>query len=242
MKLPQFYNMISDSFWKLEKDIVNISNKIDDRDNCRRFTLSSVDYSRVIPCNKADEIISYIKDYSNYGFGRSILFYGQPGTGKSNLAKCVAKEFGRTLVISLEVLNDYPHKIISCLDLNPKVIILEDIDHSKIEENSELLHLLEEINNRKIILIATANEVKPFNPAFLRAGRFDKLIEINKLDEQVVLGLVDQDRDVFERVKDYPIASILEVMKRIKVEGKAATLAALADLEARHNSQRDCTL
>lgn len=181
----------------------------------------------------------YLDKYKKLGLGRSVLFYGPPGSGKTNIVKVVANSLDMKTV-RLQNLNEIRSKaIVDILDVfNPEAIVLEDIDHLYSYDISTLLEKIEKFNARGKYVLATANEVTKINGALLRPGRFDELIEITNAEPEYLKSVINDD-EVFEMVKEYPIAFIMEILKRIKAVGKAEAMANLDDIKKRvENSKK----
>lgn len=181
----------------------------------------------------------YLDKYKKLGLGRSILFYGPPGSGKSNIVKVVASSLDMKTV-RLQNLNEIRSKaVVDILDIfNPEAIVLEDIDHLYSYDISTLLEKIEKFNARGKYVLATANEVTKINGALLRPGRFDELIEITNADPEYLKSVINDD-EIFDLVKEYPIAFIMEILKRIKAVGKADAMANLDDIKKRvENSKK----
>ncbi len=182
-----------------------------------------------------------IKEYLDHGYCRSILFYGPPGTGKSSLIKgiCSKLEFKTLRINNLSQINTGDAADMICL-FNPDAIIIEDIDSVVVKDISSLLDRIEGFNKRLKVTFATANKFVKLDNALVRPGRFDLTREIKYLDENVVMDLVDGDRDLYELVRTFPAAYIAEFMKRVKVKGKEWALANKQDLEDRIESIEKC--
>jgi hypothetical protein len=141
--------------------------------------------------------------YKTYGITHKlgILLYGNPGTGKSTLAKALASYFSYTLytLTPLELTQDVLDEIRSTSD--PLIVLFDDIDclvsgrevetnKSSSEEHTtsskgvlqRLLNLLDGVNSPdNIIFIATTNYIDRLDPALTRAGRFDISLEVEEL-------------------------------------------------------------
>lgn len=222
--------LFGDAFWKKMGDTVEMSYNPE----LLNPSISSAPEEEFVPSEKAIEISNELEKFILKGHNRSVLFYGPPGTGKSNIVKNVAARLGkRTLRINFShirhcstFLNEW---LLIC---QPDVLIIEDIDHAG-DGGESALTTLEKMNKNCKLLLTTANAITKLNDAVLRPGRFDKLVEINKMDDQVLLKIVGGDSEVFDLVKEFPIASIMEVMKRIEVLGRAEALQTIADIQQR---------
>lgn len=186
---------------------------------------------------QVDVISDKIKKYWSSSYSTSIILYGPPGTGKSNIARGISKTLGlKTLRMNIVDLynNGSSLDIKSVIDfLDPDLIIFEDIDYGYNDQVGEVLSKFESFSNEKKLIIATTNHISKLSDAFLRPGRFDEIIEVKTLDEKVVRKLVNNDEDIFEIVKDYPVAFINELVKRVNVFGKEEALNNLEDLKKR---------
>lgn len=195
------------------------------------------------PCFETDISKRYSKevmDYKEKGYNHSILFYGPPGTGKTSSAAVVIKDCSkRSLILTgIHELN-FRHLTNIISRLNPDSILIEDIDHCIDNNIGHLLSLLEFINKSNCILIATCNKIQFINDAIFRSGRFDELVSINTLPENVVRSFIP-DEEIFQQVKSFPIASILEVKKRIEVLGKKEAMRRLGDIKSRVERAQRC--
>lgn len=156
------------------------------------------------------EIVNFLKhpkDYSSMGakIPKGILLNGEPGTGKTLLAKAIAGEAG---VPFLQVTgSDFEERLVGvgasrvrslfqqAKKLAPCIIFIDEIDavaqnryddnnHSHSEQTlNQLLAEMDGFNSEdNVIVIAATNNIKVLDPAILRAGRFDRHIYIPKPD------------------------------------------------------------
>lgn len=172
-----------------------------------------------------------IQDYIKYGICRSVLFYGPPGSGKSNLVKNICFQLGlKTIRINniSQLSTDTVSEIIKIF--NPDAIILEDIDNVPSRDISQLLDKIENFSKKHKLLFATANKLSKLDNAVIRPERFDQTNRIFNLEKEVAFELVGRDNELYELVKDWPAAFITELMKRVKVKGKVYAFANMVDL------------
>jgi proteasome regulatory subunit len=133
---------------------------------------------------------------------KGVLFYGLPGTGKTLLAKAVASETNATFIriIAAELVQKfigegarYVREVFRLAkDKAPSIIFIDELDaigamrmedatSGDREVNRTLMQLLSELDGfddrKNVKFIGATNRADILDPALLRAGRFDRLIE-----------------------------------------------------------------
>ncbi len=143
---------------------------------------------------------------------KGILFYGPPGTGKTLLAKALAHETNATYIelVGSELVQKFIGEgaklVKSIFDLArkkaPSIVFIDEIDSiaaKRIEVGTSgerevqrtFMQLLAEIDGFKpldnVKVIAATNRIDIIDPALLRPGRFDRVIEIGlpKTDDAI---------------------------------------------------------
>ena len=138
-----------------------------------------------------------------------VLLYGPPGTGKTMLAKAVANQTDATFIKMAG--SELVHKFIGegaklvrdlfevARENEPAVLFIDEIDaiaskrtDSKTSGDAEvqrtMMQLLAEMDGfderGDIRIIAATNRFDMLDPAILRPGRFDRLIEVPKPNEE----------------------------------------------------------
>ncbi len=139
---------------------------------------------------------------------KGILLYGPPGTGKTLLAKAVANESEANFIAinGPEILSKWYGESEKTLrdifkkarQAAPCIVFIDEIDsiapvRGEAEEGTRATErivntLLTEMDGLKemknVIVIAATNRIDMLDPALLRAGRFDKIIEIPMPDKE----------------------------------------------------------
>jgi 26S proteasome regulatory subunit T2 len=133
---------------------------------------------------------------------KGVVLYGEPGTGKTLLAKAVANQTAATFlrVVGSELVQKYlgeGPKLVRELfrvadDLSPTIIFIDEVDAvgSKRHESSsggtreiqrtmlELLNQLDGFDERgDVKVIMATNKIESLDPALIRPGRIDRKIE-----------------------------------------------------------------
>lgn len=188
-----------------------------------------------VPVQKAKEQAEYIKKFFDKGINRSILYYGPPGSGKSNLIKGIVNELSARTIKFTDLFKLEVSSIIEIIKLyNPDCVIFEDIDHMSQQNTDFLLAQIEHFNTNVKLILASANRAHELDEPLIRPGRFDQTIPIIALDESVLKNILGpENQDIFEQVKMYPVAYIQEILKRIKALGKEEAMASLGDIYIR---------
>lgn len=140
---------------------------------------------------------------------KGALFYGFPGTGKTLLAKAVAHETRATFikVVGTELVHkfigegaEYVREIFNLAKKKaPTILFIDELDaigsirmddatSGDREVNRTLMQLLSELDGfderGNIKFIAATNRIDILDPALLRPGRFDRIVEFSLPDEK----------------------------------------------------------
>ena len=140
---------------------------------------------------------------------KGVLFYGPPGTGKTLLAKAVAKETNATFIkiVASEFVKKYigeGSRLVRevfqlAKEKAPSIIFIDEIDaiagkrlqsstSGDREVKRTLMQLLAEMDGFEsrgnIGIIAATNRPDILDPALLRPGRFDRIIEVPVPDDE----------------------------------------------------------
>lgn len=235
-KNEKAYAIVQEIFWKTYTSGQVIVGVESDEISFKEDTT----HGNFIKFKKCTEMAEYINEFYKKGVGRSILFYGPPGSGKTNLVKGITYCLSSKTMRFIDLSNLAASLVSEVLRIvNPDSVVLEDIDHMSNEEITDLLDKIEDFNNQKKMVFATANEVSKLDNALLRPGRFDEVVEINQLDEEVLRKIVGDDEEILEITRNFPVAFTVELLKRIQVLGKEVALQNMDDIIDRIENIKD---
>lgn len=138
--------------------------------------------------HKLRDFIQQHRRYINDVVPMAYLFVGKPGSGKTTFAMRVAEEVsGRLVRIDATGLTGLGMKNLEFLlqALQPDFLIVDDIDRAKELEAAlpTMFTMLTDFKARfpKVTMIVTANDITRFDPAFLRPGRIDDIVDFEDL-------------------------------------------------------------
>ncbi len=164
---------------------------------------------------------------------KGVLFYGPPGTGKTLLAKAVAHETNATFIkiVASEFVKKYigegSRLVRGVFELakekSPAIIFIDEIDaiaakrlqgstSGDREVQRTLMQLLAEMDGFEsrgnVGIIAATNRPDILDPALIRPGRFDRIIEVPVPDEEGKLEILKIHTKNMTLDPDVDLASI----------------------------------
>ena len=189
---------------------------------------------------------------------RGVLLYGPPGTGKSLAAKAVATATNATFIqmAATELVQKFigeGARLVRDLfqmarDKAPSIIFIDEIDAVAAVRTNDgttgssevfrtMMQLLSEMDGFKtrgdIKIIAATNRIDILDPAILRPGRFDRLIEVPLADEKGRLQILSI------HTKNMPLDDVdLKTIAKLTEKMNGAQLKAIAT-EAGMNALRE---
>ena len=125
---------------------------------------------------------------------RGILLYGDPGLGKTLMAKSFIEESGLKAFIvrknkgNDDFIGDITDTFRKARENTPCIIFLDDMDkfanedsnHRDAEEYVAVQSGIDEVKNCDVFVLATVNEMWKLPKSLVRSGRFDRRIEVQR--------------------------------------------------------------
>ena len=140
------------------------------------------------------DILVNPEKYKKFGVKASqgLLLYGEPGVGKSLMADCFIKATKRKCFIcrKTKANGDFVNEITKTFEKAkanvPSIILLDDMDKFANEDYSrtdadEYVAIqagIDDIKDKDVFVVATANDIYKFPQSLKRTGRFSKRLEI----------------------------------------------------------------
>ena len=125
---------------------------------------------------------------------KGILLHGEPGLGKTLMAKCFIEESGLKSFILRRNKNteDFVQEItdtfLQAKENAPAVIFLDDLDkfaneddnHRDAQEYVAIQTGIDDVKESEVFVIATVNRIRKLPASLVRVGRFDRKIEVDR--------------------------------------------------------------
>ena len=127
-----------------------------------------------------------------------LLLHGVPGVGKSTVAQCLVEACGRTSFVCRKDKSngDFVNEIVRVFDeaavAAPSVVLLDDLDkfanederHCDSEEFVTVQACIDKVKDKRVFVVATANNMRKLPNSLTRPGRFDHILQFDCPDGQ----------------------------------------------------------
>ncbi|MGH8545319.1 MAG: ATP-binding protein, partial [Gammaproteobacteria bacterium] len=162
-----------------------------------------------------------------------VVLHGPPGCGKTFAAERLIDylEWPSFSIDASSVASPYIHETSrkvaetfeKAMDNAPSVLVIDEMEaflstressggHHRVEEVAEFLRRIPEASKSGVLILAMTNRVDMVDPAILRRGRFDHVVEVDYANESEVLGLMDHLLSTLPKAEDVdprPLATAL---------------------------------
>ncbi|MCU8071365.1 ATP-binding protein [Shewanella sp. SM20] len=198
------------------------------------------------------DIIFNAEKYRQLGieFPSAVILHGPPGCGKTFAVERLVEfiDWPSYSIDSNSVGSPYIHetsKKISevfdkAIDAAPSIIVIDEMESflsdrrsgsssglHHVEEVAEFLRRIPEAIKKNVLIIAMTNLIEMIDPAILRRGRFDHIIEVGMPSREEVASLIDSLLSKLPKAADLKVDEILD-----ELTGKALSDSAFVIREA----------
>lgn len=204
------------------------------------------------------DIIFNAEKYQALGidFPSAIVLHGPPGCGKTFAVERLVKfiDWPRYSIDSNSVGSPYIHetsKKISevfdkAIDGAPSVVVIDEMESflsdrrsgsssglHHVEEVAEFLRRIPEAIKNRVLIIAMTNLIEMIDPAILRRGRFDHIIEVGMPSKDEVASLVDSLLGKLPKADNLNVDKILDALTGKALSDSAFVIREAARLAAK---------
>lgn len=164
-----------------------------------------------------EHVVDIVKNPARYkamgiDFPSAVVLHGPPGCGKTFAVERLIDFLGwpSFQIDASSVASPYIHetskKVAEIFDKAmenaPSVLVIDEMEafladrdmgsgHHRVEEVAEFLRRIPEAAKNRVLIIAMTNRVDMIDPAILRRGRFDHVIEVNFASEVEIAALLE---------------------------------------------------
>ena len=210
------------------------------------------EFDRIIGYEKVKNELMQICDmlknpelYAKLGakMSHGLLISGKPGLGKSLMASCLMKECGRKSYIirrnktNRDFINEMREIFAAAAENAPSVILLDDMDKFAAEKRNDEEYIavqacIDEVKEKSVYVIATANDLYDIPDSLVRSGRFDRKITVESPEGDEAIKIVEHYLSTKAVSDDINLIDIAKMLKSCScadletVINEAAILAA----------------
>lgn len=191
------------------------------------------EFDRIIGYEKVKNELMQICDmlknpelYAKLGakMSHGLLIDGEPGLGKSLMAKCLMKECGRKSYIirrnktNGDFINELREVFATAAENTPSVILLDDMDKFAAEERNDEEYVavqacIDEVKEKSVYVIATANDLYEIPDSLVRSGRFDRKITVEAPEGDEAIKIIEHYLSTKAVSDDLNIIDIAKMLK-----------------------------
>ena len=167
-------------------------------------------------------------------FPGATILYGPPGCGKTFAVDMLAEYLGwprfdiDSSSIASSLIHDTPKKISEvfskAINAAPSILVIDEMEaflssrsatshEHHVEEVAEFLRRIPEAISKNVLIFAMTNVIDTIDPAILRRGRFDHIIEVKMASAEEIEALLTKklnELPVDETVNAHDIAKALD--------------------------------
>ena len=166
---------------------------------------------------------------------KGLLLHGDPGLGKTLMAQCFIRESGlKTYTVrrnkaSNDFMKDITTTFEKAKESAPAIVFLDDMDkfanedrsHKDAEEYVAIQSAIDDVRGHDVFVLATANDIYKLPNSLIRAGRFDRTIELETPTERDAIEIIKhylKDKKVSKTVNLEDIAMMIKYSSCAELE------------------------
>lgn len=166
---------------------------------------------------------------------RGVLLHGVPGVGKTLMATALIEEMGRRCFTVrkdksdgefvdyiAEVFDEAKESVPSVIFLDDMDKFAADSDRRNPEEFVAIQAGIDDVRGADVFVIATANDMREIPKSLLRAGRFDRVIEVktpNRVEAVEIVAHYIKGKVIAEDVTPALVARLMDGNSCAELEG-----------------------
>lgn len=211
-----------------------------------------------------EHVIDIVENKARYqalgiGFPSAIVLHGLPGCGKTFAVERLIEHLGWPSfhIDASSVASPYIHetsrKVAEMFEVAtrsaPSVLVIDEMEafladrdistgHHRVEEVAEFLRRIPEAVGNEVLIVAMTNRLDMIDPAILRRGRFDHIIEVGPASEKDVEALLTTLLSKFPKEEDVDVAALAKKLVGRPLSDIAFLVREGARLTARAGQER----
>ena len=209
-----------------------------------------------------EHVVDIVRNRERYAalgieFPSAIILYGPPGCGKSYAVERLAEFLGWPCwsIDSGSVGSPYIHetsKKISevfdkAIESAPSILIIDEMESfltdrqsekssggHHVEEVAEFLRRIPEATKKNVLIVAMTNLIDMIDPAILRRGRFDYVIEVSMPSREEVMSLLSSLLEKLPKTPELDLTELIDFCTGKPLSDTAFFVREMARLTARY--------
>lgn len=211
-----------------------------------------------------EHVVDIVRNRERYkalgiDFPGAVVLHGPPGCGKSYAVEALVEFLGwpSFQIDASSIASPYIHetskKVAEVFDKamanSPSVLVIDEMEafladremgsgHHRVEEVAEFLRKIPEATKNDVLIIAMTNRIDMIDPAIMRRGRFDHVINIDFASEDEVKELLEKLLSRLPIEGDVDVAPLAQKLARRPLSDVAFVVREGARLAARGGRNR----
>ena len=247
----------------VEKEDLSIDTRIVNNEN-KQIELFSLPGRPELESFFNENVIDIINNKERYkalgiGFPSAVILYGPPGSGKTYAVEQLINllDWPSFRVESSSIASPYIHETSKkvaevfqkAVENAPSVLVIDEMEaflsnrdntqsHHNIEEMAEFLRRIPEATANEVLIIAMTNKLDMIDPAILRRGRFDHIINVDYASTEEIESMLNNSFEKISVENDIDVKSFAKELSRKPLSDVAFFVKEGARLAARSGKDK----